>query len=157
MKVHVEVTTDDIANGKRHMACECPLYLAIRRANVGDETDGFGVYRSKQWTGFSWMKVDLSAETPLPVVAEEFVRRFAVTFFLHPSAVPSQPTEVIAVHPSTVGPGYMVHVFEYDHILGRFDQAIPVPVDEVDSVRVQATIDMTTIPARDGFIAAWAR
>lgn len=41
VKLHVEVTAEDIANGKRETACYCPIALALKRLGVKDP-DVFG-------------------------------------------------------------------------------------------------------------------
>lgn len=71
MKVRVDVTAEDIANGCQHMASSCPVAKAISRAL------GTSVYVNT--TGGKWGKnseLDLALGHPLPMVVVQAARKF---------------------------------------------------------------------------------
>jgi hypothetical protein len=73
--VRIEVTADDIAEGRRHSCERCPIALATRRALRAHPHLGFhGAFFGA--IGFYTLELDSIEFLPSPEIAKHFVRDF---------------------------------------------------------------------------------
>lgn len=79
-----------------------------------------------------------------------------MTFFLREPPAVDQPQEVIYLVPGSFG-GFMVCSFDYNHFTGKYDQAVPLLVEDLESARtcVPEFAEEWPVPPEIGAVECW--